>query len=160
MMFLSELMPGKSCRDLCLNELYSPWTRRHFLVCPLSLSHFSLRNSTFRRHPHKFPPFFFSFVRELGILFLVPPTPSLVQSVLSYAVTTGNCRPCICDKLKQTFFFLIFFRRKCSFTSIAMNAAVVPKFEAWLKKKTGFRCMCHQDCARMWVNTFFLSLSS
>lgn len=102
-MFLSVLVgtdAWNSCRDLCLNELYYPRTQRHFLVCPFSLFFF----------------FFFFYMipyfvgirtsslhvleRELGTLFLVPtPSENLVQSVSTTAVTTGNCRPCICDKL-------------------------------------------------------------
>lgn len=37
---------------------------------------------------------------------------------------------------------------------IAINAAVVPKFEAW--SNWGFRCTCHRDCARATDHLSFL----
>lgn len=83
-----------------------------------------------------------------------PPLPwNLVQSLPTTAVTTGNCRPCICDKLKNVFFFLKMF----FVPPIAMNAAVVPKFEAW--SNWGFRCTCHRDCARATDYLSFLFFS-
>lgn len=78
-----------------------------FLVCPFPLSHL----------------FFFIFnaipsfvgIRTSSLQFfrgnlehcsLSSPLPwNLVQSVPTTAVTTGNCRPCICDKLKNVFSF-------------------------------------------------------
>lgn len=128
----------KKCRDYALLSFILPLSRCSLIA---SSNLFSVSPAFFsKNHPFRYPsprgpplPYKFPSIFD-GVPFLVYASVSLVQSVQTTAVTTGNCRPCICDTLafllfsfgenKKRFFFVVLSFSDCG------NAAVVPKLEA------------------------------
>lgn len=121
-----EPMPGR-CRDYALRSFILPLSRCRLLE---RLFRFVPQAQCFLKPPLgiplKFPPPPLTsslppvFEGKLRVSFLVYASPS-VQSVQTTAVTTGNCRPCICDtltffsfvrskKTKRFFFFVVLFQ--------------------------------------------------